>query len=85
MARGWESKAVGDQIESAEGDNKDKSSKAPVGREQQERIRKAGILELSRKRVAQDLEKSQDERYQKVLQRALQDLDAQIAELNKSR
>lgn len=84
MARGWESKAVGDQIESAE-NNKDNSSKAPVGREQQDRIRKVGILELSRKRVAQDLEKSQDERYQKVLQRALQDLDAQIAELYKSR
>ena len=84
MARGWESKAVGDQIETAES-NKDKSPNTPIGRDQQERIRKAGILELSRKRVAQDLEKTQDERYQKVLQRALQDLDAQIAELNRSK
>lgn len=82
MARGWESKSVGDQIEAAE-NNKDRSQASPLGREQQDRIRKAGILELSRKRVTQDLEKSQDERYQKVLQRALQDLDAQIAELNK--
>lgn len=84
MARGWESKSVDDQIETAESD-KGQSKKSPLGREQQDRIRRAGILELSRKRVAQDLEKSQDERYQKVLQRALADLDAQIAELNKSR
>ena len=84
MARGWESKAVGDQIDSAEGE-KDKSKNSPLGREQQDRVRRMGILELSRKRVSQDLEKSQDERYQKVLQRALADLDAQIAELNKSR
>jgi|HubBroStandDraft_6_1064221.scaffolds.fasta_scaffold973500_1 hypothetical protein len=84
MARGWESKSVSDQIDSADGE-KDKSRNSPLGREQQDRIRRAGILELSRKRVAQDLEKSQDERYQKVLQRALADLDAQIAELNKSR
>jgi len=84
MARGWESKSVSDQIDSADGE-KEKSRNSPLGREQQDRIRRAGILELSRKRVAQDLEKSQDERYQKVLQRALADLDAQIAELNKSR
>jgi len=84
MARGWESKSVGEQIEAAENEQ-EKSGKKPLGREQQDRIRKAGILELSRKRVAQDLEKSQDERYQKVLQRALEDLDAQIAELKKQR
>lgn len=79
MARGWESKAVEDQIAaSEERKSSPKSTKTPGEREQESR--RQGLL-LSRAKVAGDLERARDERYRAALQRALDYIDGQIDSL----
>jgi hypothetical protein len=80
MARGWESKAVEAQMESAsEGDSKHKKQ---LTRAEIEAARKRESLLLSRKRILQDLEQSRNPRYQKILSDALDDLDEKLAQLS---
>lgn len=83
MARGWESKAVGDQIETAAVEREPRKSKS-LSPTQLEVVRQTKVLELSRARVTRDLENSQDTRYRSLLVRALEDLDAQLARLQKA-
>lgn len=80
MARGWESKAVGDQIEAAAVEKSPIESRI-LSPEQANTLREKKILELSRARVTSDLESSQDPRYRSLLLRALEDLDAKLAGL----
>jgi hypothetical protein len=80
MARGWESKSVESQIESAE------ERKAQLGRErlsdeEAERARRRESLLISRTRVLRDLEASRNSRYRRMLARALEDLNNKLAEL----
>ena len=49
--------------------------------EQQQKVRQRDGLLLSRARIAQQIEASQDPRYTELLQKTLSDLDAQIAKL----
>jgi hypothetical protein len=80
MARGWESKAVEAQIETAEAHqavNKPKQTPEEI-----EKARRRESLWLSRNRVLQDLQQSRNPRYQKMLSEALAHLDAQLAELD---
>ena len=79
MARGWESKAVEDQIASAEAA---RGSKGPIMSPQhrERESRKAGLL-LSRAKILTDLEQARDSGYRAMLQRALEYLDAQIGTL----
>ena len=80
MARGWESKAVEAQIETAEARaTPGKSKRTP---EEIEKARRRESLLLSRNRVLQDLQQSRDPRYQKMLNEALAHLDVQLAELD---
>ncbi|HWB97964.1 MAG TPA: hypothetical protein VG672_14720 [Bryobacteraceae bacterium] len=81
MARGWESKAVESQIESAASDTKPHSPEDldPV---HIELIREKENLLLSRTRVCRDLAASQNPRYQEVLRKALKDLNARLSELD---
>lgn len=82
MARGWESKSVEDQVqESKANEHKGKGNKAQLSAEQLDLRRRRDVLRLSRARVERELQASQNPRYQQQLQRALADLDAQIAEL----
>jgi hypothetical protein len=84
MARGWESKAVEDQIQDqAQGSQlRIKSdSRDPLTPVQLDVRRRREVLVLSRSRVQTDLQASQAGRYQDQLHRALADLDAQISEL----
>jgi len=83
MARGWESKSVEDQIESAKAEAKDRKP-APLPTNQIEILRHTKVLELSRARVARDLERIADPRYRTQLLRALEDLDAQLAKLKQA-
>lgn len=80
MARGWESKAVEDQIQESElkssGDPKPQLTHAQL-----DVNRRKQVLILSRKRVEKDLQSSHDQRYRDQLNRALVDLDAQISAL----
>ncbi|MFL6276533.1 MAG: hypothetical protein ACJ74G_15190 [Blastocatellia bacterium] len=80
MAKGWESKAVEAQIETAEARvTSNKTRRTP---EEIEKARRRESLLLSRNRVLQDLQQSRDPRYQKMLNDALAHLDAQLAQLD---
>ncbi len=79
MARGWESKSIESQIESA--DRRRGESKATLTPEQMEVQRKLDSLLLHRTRVLSDLEKCSDERYRKTLSDGLAFLEQQLGAL----
>jgi hypothetical protein len=79
MARGWESKAVEDQIAAAE-ERKALSKRARTSAEIERESRRHGML-LSRTRIVRDIENARDDRHRAVLQRALDYIDAQISAL----
>jgi hypothetical protein len=75
MARGWESKSVEQQQEEAT------STVARGPRLTPEQIanqQRRQSLELSRKRMAQQLEAASNPRHRQMLEMALRDLDAQL-------
>ncbi len=81
MARGWESKSVEAQIEESK-ESKRATNEAAQTPEELQRQRKAADLTLSRKRIAQQLKASSNEKYSELLRRTLAELDRQIAELS---
>jgi hypothetical protein len=80
MARGWESKSVESQIESAES-RRAASRAAQINAVEAERIHQRESLQLSRTRVIRDLEHAVNPRYKKILEDALKHLDQKLAEL----
>ena len=81
VARGWESKSVESQMEMAETDKAaPAATRSP--KEQLERQRRRESLELSRKRVVNDLAACQNPRYRTVLEAALAHLDNEIQALS---
>jgi hypothetical protein len=78
MARGWESKSVESQIESAE-DRRAQAAADSVSREQAQRQRERESLELSRKRVLNDIASANNPRYIQVLEASLRHLDEKLA------
>ena len=81
MARGWESKAVESQIESAEADHSE-SKRVQLNPEQLSRQRERESIELSRTRVLQDLASAVNPKYRELLERSLQYLNEKIAALD---
>jgi hypothetical protein len=79
MARGWESKSVQDQIESAHARNG--VHRVRLSAEQIEVERKRDGLLLTRTRVLRDLEKCENARYRKTLEDGLAFLEGQLTEL----
>jgi CHASE3 domain sensor protein len=75
MARGWESKSVESQIEGA--DKRLDQSAALTPEERQRRQKLAG-LELSRRRVLQEMETTRSEVRRASLEQALVFLDQEI-------
>jgi hypothetical protein len=78
MARGWESKSVEAQIDL----NGPRSRAALLNTpdaQTLELIRKKETIVLSRTRVLRELKSAQNPRYKAVLNKALADLDAQLA------
>lgn len=79
MARGWESKSVEQQqAEATAPSSKPRARLTPEQLANQRR--KQGLL-LSRQRVLQQLESAQNPNHRKMLETALADLDAQLAQL----
>ncbi len=81
MARGWESKDVEAQVESGQAPkghygNKTKSP------EQLQREQERKDLQLSRIRIAHDLESATNPNHRKSLEAALAHLDKKISDLN---
>lgn len=79
MARGWESKSVEAQIESA--NRRRGEGTLRLTPEQLEAQRKRDSLLLHRTRVLSDLEKCSDERYRKTLSDGLAFLEQQLETL----
>jgi hypothetical protein len=79
VARGWESKSVEAQIESA--NQRRGEGKLRLLPDQLEAQRKCESLLLHRTRVRADLEKCADERYRKTLSDGLAFLEQQLAAL----
>jgi hypothetical protein len=76
VARGWESKAVEDQIAASE-ERKSVAKRTRTPDELERESRRQGLL-LSRAKIAGDIERARDERHRAVLQRALDFIDSQI-------
>jgi hypothetical protein len=79
MARGWESKSVEAQIDMAETRNASAKSHSAINPRQLELVRKRETLLLSRTRVMRELDSAQNPRYKGILNKALADLEAQLA------
>jgi hypothetical protein len=77
VARGWDSKAVEDQIGAAQEERaaNRKPELTAEGRERQSRLEG---LRLSRARIRRDLDAATDDRYRKLLERTLQHLEAEL-------
>jgi hypothetical protein len=80
MARGWESKSVESQIEGAEARAKDRGQ--PLTPEEREMQKKREGLELSRRRVLQEIEATRSDARRASLQQALDFLDEEIRKLD---
>ena len=80
MAKGWESKSVELQIEESQVEVRERRT-ARFTPGQLDARRRREVLLLSRARVQKDLQASRDHRYSDQLNRALADLEAQIAAL----
>jgi hypothetical protein len=80
MARGWESKSVEEQqgavAESA------KPAKAPMTAEQIAKQKRRDGLNLSRKRVLNQLQNAHNPSHRKMLEQALADLDIELKNLS---
>ena len=81
MARGWESKSVEDQMDTAQTEAQ-AAPKKDLTPEEAELQRKKDSLVLSRARVLHDLEASQNPRHQQILRQALAELEARLAQLD---
>src|SRR5215471_11114744 len=81
MARGWESKSVESQMESAKSEDTAKS-RQPLTEDDKKIERERQNLVLSRSYVLRQLESSSNEHYTESLRRALSDIDKKIAALD---
>ncbi|MFY9556229.1 MAG: hypothetical protein WAV20_26605 [Blastocatellia bacterium] len=83
MARGWESKAVEDQIGEAEA-RKEIRRKRRLTPEETERNKRRDALLLERARIVRDMEKAYMRRHLVMLERGLAHIDAELAKLEQS-
>ena len=81
MARGWESKSVESQMESAERDRR-RPAPLPTTPEQAARDRERASIQLSRTRVMADLAAARHPRHRESLEAALKFLDDKISKLS---
>ena len=79
MARGWESKAVEDQIAAAEAE-KQVRERPELSSGERARLARREQLLLSRARIVSDLKAARNDRHRAMLERALADLDAELGE-----
>ena len=80
MARGWESKSVEDQIQEREAQAAESPQQNRTPEELQRRNKRDGLL-MVRTRTLSALQTACDKRYRQHLEKVLEDLDAQLAEL----
>ncbi len=80
MARGWESKEVESQMEAAQ-ERLREAQRPKLPAEEMQRQSEIESLQLSRKRVLDDMEAARNPKYRAMLQKSLSFLDEKIAAL----
>jgi len=83
MAKGWESKAVESQVQEFE-EREHGNSKKQLSATELESQRRKKVLFLSRTRVQDELQRSENPRYREQLTRALADIDAQLSAMKET-
>lgn len=83
MARGWESKEVESQIESAQQRRAAAAAASALTVEEIQLRKDRERIELSRTRVLHDLDAATNPRYRAMLEASLQFLDQKLAELDR--
>ena len=81
MARGWESKSVESQMESAQ-DGASQSSRQAATEDAKKAQRERQGLLLSRTYVLRQIESSSNERYTQSLRQALSEIERKLARLD---
>ncbi len=79
MARGWESKSVESQIEDRAAPRERGDART---REERERESKRHSIEMSRQRIARELETARNDAHRIALENALRHLDAELRKLD---
>jgi len=79
MARGWESKSVEAQMEEAAVPSSTKPRLTP---QQIEAKQKRETLQLTKKKLQADLERSTNPRHQQMLKQALEEVEKQLAKFS---
>jgi hypothetical protein len=80
MARGWESKAVADQIE--EGESRQQNARKPADTPEQRKLKEQlESLKLSRSRLLQQLERAKHPAHRDVLLNGLKAIEKEIEEV----
>lgn len=79
MARGWESKSI--EAQQADALQQQKENRPKLTPQEAARFRERENLRLSRQRVLQQLETSQNQRHRRLLQNALAELDGTLKNL----
>jgi hypothetical protein len=83
LARGWESKAVADQMEEADARARaEQLAEDELSPEERERRQRLASVKLSRARTLDQLESVTNRAYREMLQRTLRALEAEIEELS---
>ena len=80
MARGWESKAIEDQISAAEAKEEARAKQALTESEIEHRKRKESLM-LERARITREMQEGHKRRYLVLLERALAHVEAELARL----
>jgi hypothetical protein len=81
MARGWESKAVEDQIQEAEAAKSEASAAALVALDASQNKYKIDALRLTRSRLNEQLRNSRSVAHRQMLHTSLRAIDEEIAAL----
>lgn len=81
MARGFESKSVQSQWQDAEAAEELRKRRNPEGHEEIERRKHRESLELSRSRIARELDETRSDRRREQLRAALAHLDGELAKV----
>jgi len=84
MARGWESKAVADQIEEGNAERPAADEKVNSAKEDRAQRQRIESLNLSRSRLLQQLERATHPSHRQVLLNGLQAVESEIEELKAS-
>jgi hypothetical protein len=82
MARGWESKAVADQIEEGNSIRQEESARVRRSTEERAQLQRIQSLQLSKARLLDQLERATHPAYRQTLLSGLQAVESEIEELS---